>query len=231
MDLLKNMTLAHWLLVLVAVVGLVMLSLVVGVTTIEGRQARQVAGMGPYATPTQAARSRVAVVYFSRSGNTALAARHVAMRLDASLYALEVPQYALGVSGLAHSALDAKARRDDPAKLPDINPLTVDLKPFDTVWLGSPVWFYSPAPPIWAFVENNRFDGQHVVLFNTFNSNFGEDQIAAFKAKVLARGARSFEHRHVLRGRMTQQLSPEDMLKAIDLEWFDAKARVRDKAP
>ena len=175
--------------------------------------------------------SRVAVVYFSRSGNTALAARHVAMRLDASLYALEVPQYALGVSGLAHSALDAKARRDDPAKLPDINPLTVDLKPFDTVWLGSPVWFYSPAPPIWAFVENNRFDGQHVVLFNTFNSNFGEDQIAAFKAKVLARGARSFEHRHVLRGRMTQQLSPEDMLKAIDLEWFDAKARVSDKAP
>jgi len=231
MDLLKNMTLAHWFLVIGAVAGLVMLGLVVGVTTIEGRQARQAAGMEPYATPTQAAPSRVAVVYFSRSGNTALAARHVAKRLAASLHALEVPPYALGVSGLAHSALDAKARRDDPAKLPDINPRTVDLKPFDTVWLGSPVWFYSPAPPIWAFVEHNRFDGQHVVLFNTFNSSFGEDQIAAFKAKVLARGARSFEHRNVLRGRMTQQLSPEEMLKAIDLEWFDAKARGLDKAP
>lgn len=231
MDLLKNMTLAQWLLVLVAVAGLVMLGFLIGVTTIEGQQARQVAGMEPYATPTQPAPSRVAVVYFSRSGNTALAARHVARRLDASLYSLEVPEYSLGVSGLARSALGAKARRDDPAKLPDISPRTVDLKPFDTVWLGAPMWFYSPAPPIWAFVEHNRFDGQHVVLFTTFNSNFGKDQIAAFKAKVLLRGARSFEHRHALRGRMTQQLPPEEMLKAIDLEWFDANARVLGNTP
>ncbi len=36
---------------------------------------------------------------------------------------------------------------------------------------------------------------EHLVLFNTFNSNLGADQITAFKAKVLARGARSFEHR------------------------------------
>ena len=225
------MALPHWLLILVAVAALVMFGFVVGVTTIEGRQARQAARMEPYAAPTQPAPSRVAVVYFSRSGNTALAARHVAGRLDASLYPLEVPEYALGVSGLAHSALGAKARRDDPGKLPDISPRTVDLKPFDTVWLGSPVWFYSPAPPIWAFVEHNRFDGQHVVLFNTFNSNFGDDQIAAFQANVLARGARSFEHRHVLRGRMTQQLPPEEMLKAIDDEWFDARAGTSDGTP
>lgn len=231
MDMLKHMTLTHWLLTLLALAALVMLGFLVGVTTIEARQARQVAGMVPHAAPAQPAASRVAVVYFSRSGNTALAARHVAKRLDASLYPLEVPAYALGVSGLAHSALDAKARRDDPGKLPDISPRTIDLKPFDTVWLGSPVWFYSPAPPIWAFVEHNRFDGQHVVLFNTFNSNFGEDQIAAFKASVLARGARSFEHRHVLRGRMTQQLTPDAMLKAIDAEWFSAKSGASDRNP
>lgn len=227
MDLLKHMALAHWLLVLAVVAVLVMLGFLVGVTTIEIRQARNVAGMEPYVAPTQPAPSHIAVVYFSRSGNTALAARHVARRLDASLYPLEVPEYALGASGLARSALDAKARRDDPSKLPDISPRTVDLKPFSTVWLGSPVWFYSPAPPIWAFVEHNRFDGQHVVLFNTFNSNFGDDQIAAFRAKVLAHGARSFEHRHVLRGRMTQQLSPEEMLKAIDAQWFDAEPATR----
>lgn len=188
------------------------------ITWIESRQARDVAGLEPYTSPEQSA--RVAVVYFSRSGNTALAARHVARRLQANLYALEVPEYALGVSGLTHSAFDAKARRDDPANLPDIKPGTIDLTPFDTVWLGSPVWFYSPAPPIWAFVERNRFDGKHVVLFNTFNSNFGDDQIASFKARGMERGARAFEHRHVLRGRMTQQLTPDEMLAAIDAEWF-----------
>ena len=206
---------------LIAVATLVPLA----ITWIESRQAHQVAVLEPYTAPAQSVHRRVAVVYFSRSGNTALAARHVARRLEADLHALEVPEYALGVSGLAHSALDANAHRQHPAKLPDIKPRTIDLKPFDTVWLGSPVWFYSPAPPIWAFVEHNRFDGQHVVLFNTFNSNFGDDQIAAFKANVMNHGATSFEHRHVLRGRMTRQLRPEQMLRAIDEEWFGLKAK------
>ncbi len=192
------------------------------ITWVESRQARQAAGRVPYAAPAQPARSPVAVVYFSRSGNTALAARHGAKRLDASLYPLQVPEYALGVAGLANPAFGAKAHRDDPGQLPHISPRTVDLKPFSTVWLGSPVWFYSPAPPIWAFAEHNRFDGLHGVLFNTFNSHFGDDQVAPFKAKVLARGARSFEHRHVQRGRMTQQLSPEEILQSIDKAWFQA---------
>ena len=109
--------------------------------------------------------------------------------------------------------------------LSDIAPRTIDLTPFDTVWLGSPVWFYSPAPPIWAFVEHNRFDGQHVVLFNTFNRHIGEDYIAKLEAKVMARGARSFEHKHVLPGRMTQQITPEQMLQAIDDEWLGSQAK------
>ncbi|MGC3987352.1 MAG: hypothetical protein QM777_22980 [Pseudorhodoferax sp.] len=218
------MTFWHWILLVVAIAALAALGFFVGVTGIESRQARQVRAMVPYTAPAQPAHTRTAVVYFSRSGNTALAARHVAKRLDAQLYPLEVPEYALGLPGLAHSALGANARRNDPERLPDIRPRTVDLTGFHTVWLGAPVWFYSPAPPIWAFVEHNRFDGQHVVLFNTFNSHFGDDQIAAFEARAMARGAASFEHRHVLRGRMTIQLTPTQMLQAIDDAWFGPRA-------
>ncbi|MEY4765572.1 MAG: hypothetical protein RI907_2245 [Pseudomonadota bacterium] len=220
MDLLKHLSATQWLLMLLAVALLSGLAFFAGVSFIEKRQAQAVAGMVPHASP---AHSKVAVVYFSRSGNTGLAARHIAKRLAAALYPLHVPEYELGLDGLARSAFAANAHRRDPAALPDITPRQLNLQPFDTVWLGSPIWFYSPAPPIWAFVEHNRFDGQHVVLFNTFNSNLGADQIEAFKAKVMARGARSFEHRQVLRGRMTQQLTPEAMLDAIDAEWLGAK--------
>ena len=38
------------------------------------------------------------------------------------------------------------------------------------VALGSPVWLFRPAPPLWAFVASHRFDGSQVLLFNTFNS-------------------------------------------------------------
>ncbi len=170
--------------------------------------------------PATMSSSCTAVVYFSRSGNTALAARHVAKRLDAQLFSLEAPDYQLGLGGLAHAVKDANTRRTNPEVLPDITPRRLDLTPFDTVWLGSPVWLYSPSPPIWAFVEHNRFDGQRVVLFNTYNSHIGVAYIAKLKAKVMERGARSFEHRHVLRGRMTQQLTSEEMLRAIDDSWF-----------
>jgi hypothetical protein len=194
-----------------------------GVTWIESRQARQLASEHS-SLGSDSSSSRTAVVYFSRSGNTALAARHVAARLDAQLFALRAPDYQLGMGGLVHAVLDANTRRSKPEVLPEITPRSLDLTPFDSVWLGSPVWLYSPAPPIWAFVEHNRFDGKQVVLFNTFNSHIGEDYIAALEAKVMARGARSFEHRHVLRGRMTQQLTTEEMLQAIDDEWFGPQA-------
>lgn len=209
-----------WMALMLGVLLAVMTLVLLVVTRIEHRQARELVGKTPYTSPTNRA-SRTAVVYFSRSGNTALAARHVALRLDAQLFALEAPAYPLGVGGLASALRDANALKETPAALPELIPRTVDLTPFDTVWLGSPVWLYSPAPPIWAFVEHNRFDGKHVVLFNTFNSHFGDEHIARLEAKVMARGARSFEHRHVLRGRMTQQITPDEMIQAIDETWFD----------
>ncbi len=218
------MTAMHWVLAILALVLLLAFAYLYTLTWIESRQARQLESKQPYASATVSA-SRSAVVYFSRSGNTALAARHVAKRLDAQLFSLEAPEYELGMAGLAHALKDANTRRSQPEVLPDITPRTIDLTPFDTVWLGSPVWLYSPAPPIWAFVEHNRFDGQDVVLFNTFNSHIGEDHIAQFKAKVMARGAKSFVHRGVLRGRMTQQLTPEQMLQAMDDEWFGEQAK------
>lgn len=211
-----------WFVLLLGVPVALAVLMLLTVTWIESRQARKLEGEQPYSNPAGA--SRTAVVYFSRSGNTALAARHVARRLAAQLYALQAPAYQLGVDGLAQALKDADALKDNLEALPEIVPSTIDLTAFDSVWLGSPVWLYSPAPPIWAFVEHNRFDGQHVVLFNTFNSHFGDDHIARLQAKVMARGARSFEHRHVLRGRMTQQLTSEQMLQAIDAEWFGSPA-------
>jgi flavodoxin len=194
----------------------------VAVSLIERHQAGRVRDKVPYASPSTPRAGGVAVVYFSRSGNTALAARHVARRLEAPLYTLNASAYRLGLSGLVKATKDANARRSDPAMEIDISPRIIDLTPFDTVYLGSPVWLYSPAPPIWTFVEHNRFDGMSVVLFNTHNSHIGDDHIAAMKAMVMTRGAKAFEHRHIVRGRMLQQMSAEEMLRAIDAEWFNS---------
>jgi flavodoxin len=216
------MSIIYGVAIATAVALVAVLCYLMAVSLIEGHQAGRVRDKVPYVSPSTPRAGGAAVVYFSRSGNTALAARHVARRLEAQLYPLQASDYRLGISGLVNATKDANARRSNPAFEIDISPRIIDLTPFDTVYLGSPVWLYSPAPPIWAFVEHNRFDGMRVVLFNTHNSHIGDDHIAAMKAKVMARGARSFEHRHVVRGRMMQQMSPEAMLRVIDAEWFNA---------
>lgn len=203
-----------WIFITLGALAAAVAVVLLAVSLIESRQANQLAGLEADSHP--AANTTTAVVYFSRSGNTALAARRLATRLGARIFALDAPAYRLGPRGLVQALGDANTLKNAPEALPDILPRTLDLTPFEMVWLGSPVWLYSPAPPIWAFVEHNRFDGKDVVLFNTYNSHFGEEHIAALKAKVMARGARSFTHRHVLRGRMTQQLTPEQMLDEID---------------
>lgn len=69
------MTVLHWILAAVALVLLAAFAYLYGVTWIESRQARRLEDKQPYAS-TSAGTSRTAVVYSSRSGNTALAAHH-----------------------------------------------------------------------------------------------------------------------------------------------------------
>lgn len=183
------------------------------VTRVELHQAKKSAERLASGAPQAGPVSRIAVVYFSRSGNTAVAATHLAQRMGAGLFRLEAPAYEVGLTGILHALHDARTHEAV------IAPSTLDLRSFDTVYLGSPIWLYSPSPPLWEFARRNRFDGKDVVLFNTFNSKFEQRFIDEFRQVVLAQGARSFRHLFVKRGRMGQQLTTREMLDKMDAEW------------
>lgn len=151
-----------------------------------------------------------AVVVFSRSGNTGILANHIANKTNANIYDITANNYELGVPGLISALKDARSN------VADIMPTRIDLSSYDTVYLGSPIWLYSPAPPIWQFASDNDFTNKHVVLFNTFNSKFEQHFIDEFEALVRSNGAVSFSHQYVKRGRMGSQISTEQMLKIFD---------------
>ena len=151
-----------------------------------------------------------AVVVFSRSGNTGILANHIANKTNANIYEIDAKNYELGVPGLICALKDARSN------VADIMPTRIDLSSYDTVYLGSPIWLYSPAPPIWQFASDNDFTNKHVVLFNTFNSKFEQHFIDEFEALVRSNGAVSFSHQYVKRGRMGSQISTEQMLKIFD---------------
>ncbi len=149
----------------------------------------------------------VLVVYYSRSGNTEGAAREIARFFDADLIRIEAPRYTRDFVGWRHAADDA---RQDVTKV-EINHPPIDPRGYKLVVLGSPVWLFRPAPPLWAFVEKHRFDGAHVVLFNTFNSRFKDDEMATFRRLVEERGASWLDHLYVRRGRISWQKSPAEV--------------------
>ncbi|MBO2679089.1 hypothetical protein I6M56_09410 [Shewanella algae] len=164
----------------------------------------------------------VAVVVFSRSGNTGVLADHIAETLDADVHELVANDYQLGMVGWINALNDA---RNDFA---DISPNHIDVSHYDTVYLGSPIWLYSPAPPIWQFANNTDFTNKHVVLVNTFNSQFKQHFIDEFEALVRSKGAISFAHQYVKRGRMGSQMSSQELIQRFDEKYN--KKRINDRA-
>ncbi len=81
------------------------------------------------------------------------------------------------------------------------------------VFLGSPIWWFRPVPPLWTFVEKNDFTDKNVVLFNTFNSRFKSEEIDEFGQKVEEKGGRFIDHIYVRRGRVYHQISGEQLME------------------
>lgn len=200
----------RWIIIIAVLAIVAVFTVAFVVTRVENSQSsknKQLRQFGPLSVTTE---SNVAVVVFSRSGNTGVLANHIADKRNGHLYEITAEDYDLGIPGWISALKDARSN------IADISPETIDLSTYETVYLGSPIWLYSPAPPIWQFAKNSDFTGKNVVLFNTFNSKFEESFIRDFELLVRSKGAVSFKHQYVDRGRMGNQISTEDMLNSFD---------------
>ena len=133
----------RWIILIAVLAIIALLTVAIVVTRVENSQfsknklLRQV-----YSLPV-ATESKVAVVVFSRSGSTGVLANHIADKRSGHLYEITAEDYALGIPGWISALKDARSN------IADISPETIDLSTYKTVYLGSPIWLYSPAPPIW----------------------------------------------------------------------------------
>lgn len=197
---------------MILLVSLSALTLALWVTHIERSQFDANRALLKSLERSELPESSTAVVVFSRSGSTGVLAQHIADATKADVYEIFAEDYELGIPGWVSALRDA---RNTIAK---ITPSNIKLEQYSTVYLGSPIWLYSPAPPIWQFAKDQDFTGKDVVLFNTFNSKFEQRYIDDFESLVIANGAKSFKHRYVNRGRMGSQLTIRQMLDRFDAE-------------
>jgi flavodoxin len=200
-----------WIIVGVAVLGVIgYISVVVGIDTYQFN--RNATLLDSFRIQPA---GRTLVVYFSRSGNTELMAYQIAEMKHAHIMNIVADDYGTGFMGWVNALSDA---RDTQAV---ITPQRVDLSAYDTIYIGSPIWLYSPAPPLFEFVRKNDFTGRKVILFNSLNSRFEQQYIDRFAALVSQQGGELVRHIYVIRGRMTSQLGTREFLDSV-------KSRLRE---
>ncbi len=159
---------------------------------------------------TDADTSNTLVVFFSRSGNTELMARKIAELKKAHVIPIQSERNKIGFSGWIEALTDA---RNTAA---EISPSKIDLSTYDTIYVGSPIWLYSPAPQVFEFAGQNDFTDKKVILFNSMNSRFEQKYIDDFKTIIEKNGGTFEEHLYIIRGRMTQQMDTDSFLREVE---------------
>ncbi len=110
---------------------------------------------------------KVLVLYYSQTSNTKVVAEEIANRLGADITTIEAVE---PYDGDFQATIERCLKERELDVLPDIQPLTVDFKKYDVVFLGYPVWFGTYAPPVAAFLTQNDLSGKTIVPFCTFGS-------------------------------------------------------------
>ncbi len=153
----------------------------------------------------------ILVLYYSLTRNTEIMAKAIASRYQADLVEIEAQEYSKDFLGSTRASVDAwTEERNSP-----IDPEIIDLSRYRFIFLGSPIWWYRPAVPLWTFVVKNNFQSQNIILFNTFNSRFKDKYIDEFSDLVKSKGGNPGDHIFIRRGRWYNQLDQNELVEQI----------------
>ena len=116
---------------------------------------------------TSAEKTKTLVLYYSQTGATKAVAEELQNQLGADIACIE----AVEPYDADYAATVARWRQEREAGVKvAIQPLTVNLDQYDTIFLGFPVWGGTIASPVETFLADNSLVGKTVVTFATFGS-------------------------------------------------------------
>lgn len=110
------------------------------------------------------------VVFYSLSGNTRAVARRIARALRADLLEIRtVKTYPDDYDVL----LSLGEKEVKAGYMPQLKPLPIDANKYETVLLGTPVWWSSFAPAVKKFLSLIKWKGKKVFPFATHGGDLG----------------------------------------------------------
>ncbi|MGL5978380.1 MAG: flavodoxin [Erysipelotrichaceae bacterium] len=154
---------------------------------------------------------KILIAYFSASGTTRSVANHVAKLMNATLYEIEpeVPYTHLDLdwqNDTSRSSLEMQ----DKASRPVIQHVSLDLREYDTIIIGFPIWWYQAPTIINTFLEHVDCSNKTIYPFGTsMGSGYGKSNL--YLASSLPQSTKLMEGRILSKRTTVHEL----------LEWID----------
>lgn len=112
---------------------------------------------------------KILVAYFSWSGNTKAIAEKIHSQVSGDIFRIEPETpYPADYNETAYGI--AKEQKEKNIHPPIKN---IDVSPYDVVFVGTPAWWYTMAPPVMTFLEQNNFEGKTIIPFITHGGGGG----------------------------------------------------------
>lgn len=124
---------------------------------------------------------KVLVLYYSQTGVTKTVAEELQTRLGADI---EAVQAVVPYDGDFMATIERSRQEMESGAFPDIEPLKVDVRDYDVVFLGFPIWFGTYATPIATLLNTTDFSGKKIVPFCTFGSGGLESSAKALTERL-----------------------------------------------
>lgn len=127
-------------------------------------------------------KKKVLVVFFSATGNTKQTAQKLARIVEADLCEI-VPAQPYTSADLDWN--DKRSRSSvemaNPQSRPAIKSISNDIKKYDCIFLGYPIWWDLAPRAVNTFIESNDLTGNTVVPFATSGASSITNSVAALK--------------------------------------------------
>ncbi len=107
---------------------------------------------------------KLLILYYSYSGNTRSIAEEIQKKAGGTLAEIKT---VMPYAGDYNVVVDQGQREVERGYEPEICPLDVDLSDFDTIILGTPVWWYTFAPAVKTLLSHSDWKGKRIYPFAT----------------------------------------------------------------
>lgn len=116
--------------------------------------------------------NKILVAYFSHSGNTRIIAEYIQKETGGDIFEIKpIKNYPQDYNAVVEQA----KKEINSGFMPELKTHIDNLKDYDIIFVGSPNWWSTVAPPVAKFLSSYNFSGKKIIPFITHEgSSFGK---------------------------------------------------------